>query len=457
MQRQTQHVGNMASWIPQSQCPSVTPALRRRTAYLAGLKAQVDEVIRDYLAQRPAAEDVTLAVLAQLAEPIRRLRGKVSASRLNQDVGLFVAQCLVDLYGADRVQTLRGPDGRAPSQRRNPRDDVDWVTSFTPHRVAPEARLCADRILLDTCVARKVLHGDADAIDLDALGRAKGAHPISLADGAFAELTRQIVERRLPLRDVVRRAEHLDALLDPQMPVAPGGIELAVLAGLRPLAGLDLDEMRGYYRETWRYLRTRRSMADLSKPGFYDLPSGKRFRIGPLDPAHIESVFEDASARWATWVERAGSQLRGLHRDGHVLDDEDLRQLVRLFLGKDMDEAALDRIDLAVRVIARRVREAAKRDHAYRPQGSNDALDFDLLLGVALPAWICTQDGRLVRLARETGSADAGRVMAPSELVDRLTAEQELELDAGEQRAAWEGWVARGPQGPIDAGAEGWP
>jgi hypothetical protein len=182
-------------------------------------------------------------VLAELAEPIRRLRAKVSPSRLNQDVGLFVAQCLVDLYGADRVQTLRGPDGRAPSPRRNRRADVDWITSFTPHRVAPEAGLRADRILLDTVIARKVLHGDADAIDIDALGRAKGAHPISLAEGAFAELTRQIVEGRIPLRDVVRRAARLDAVLDPHMPVAPGGIDLATLAGLRPLPGVDLDEM----------------------------------------------------------------------------------------------------------------------------------------------------------------------------------------------------------------------
>jgi hypothetical protein len=447
----------VASWIPQSQCSSVTPTLRRRTAYLARLTSQVHNVIRAHLARHPDAEDITLVVLAELAEPIRRFHAKVSPSRLNQDVGLFVAQCLVDLYGADRVQTLRGPDGRTPSPRRNSRDDVDWVTSFTPHRVAPEAGLCADRILLDTVVARKVLHGDPDAIDLDALSRAKGAHPISLADGAFAELTRQIVEGRVPLRDVVRRAERLDAVLDAQLPVAPGGVELAALAGLRPLPGVDLDEMRAYYRETWRYLRTRRSVGDLSKPGFYDLPSGKRFRIGPLDPTHTKPLFEDASERWATWVERAGAQFRGLNRDGHELDDEELRQLVRLFLGTDMDEAALDKIDLAVRVLARRAREAAKERHPHRPQGPNDALDLDLLFGVALPGWVCSQDGRLVRLARETGSADGERVMAPPELLERLTAEQEPTLDADEQRAAWEGWVARGPQGPIDEGAERWP
>jgi hypothetical protein len=192
------YVSNVTRWVPQSQCPSVTPTLRRRTAYLAALTKQVHNVIRDHLAQRPQAEDVTLVVLAKLAEPFRRMRTKVSPSRLNQDVGLFVAQCLVDVYGADRVQTLRGVDGRTAAPRRNARDDVAEVTSFTPHRVTPTAGHCDDRILLDTVVARKVLHGDIDAIDLGALGRAKGAHPVSLADGAFAELTRQIVEGRIP-------------------------------------------------------------------------------------------------------------------------------------------------------------------------------------------------------------------------------------------------------------------
>jgi hypothetical protein len=434
----------------------VTPTLRRRTAYLARLTPQVHNVIREHLAARPDAEDVTLAVLSRIGESLRRLRVKVNPGRLNQDVGLFVAQCLVDLYGADKVETLRGPDGRTSASRRNPLSELTDVTSFTPHRVRRSAMI-GDRILLDTVVARKVLQGDADAIDLEAVARLKGAHPISLADGAFAELSRQVVEARLPLRDLARRVDRLDAILDADLPVAPGGVELAALAGLRPLPGIDLDEMRVYYRETWRYLRTRRSAKDLGQPGFYELASGKRCQIGPLDGKHVTSVFADATSRWATWVERAGAEIRRLRVDGPALDDEDLRSFVRLFLAAEMSDAALDRIDLAVRVLARRAREAAAADHPYRPTGPNDALDFDLLFGLALPAWVCTQDARLVRLARDTGSADATRVMSPPDLLDRLAADQEPLLDAEEQRAAWNAWAERGPQGPIEDEAEGWP
>jgi len=446
----------MSRWIPQSQCSSVTPTLRRRTAYLSRLTEQVHNVIRDHLAERPAAEDVTLAVLARLDDSIRKLRAKVSPSRLNQDVGLFVAQCLVDLYGADKVETLRGADGRTSASRRNPRTDLTSATSFTPHRVRPSVTL-RERILLDTVVARKILHGDPDAIDVDAFARLRDAHPVSLADGAFAELTRQVVEGRVPLQDLRRRVDRLDAILDRDLPVAPGGVELATLAGLRSLPGVDLDEMRAYYRETWRYLRTRRSAGDLAKPAFYELPSGKRYKIGPLDAEHITSAFEDASDRWAAWVERAGAELLRLQMDGHALDDEDLRALVRLFLAAEMSEAALDKIDLAVRVIARRTREASRKHQAYRPAGPNDALDLDLLFGLALPAWVCTQDERLIRLARETGSADAKQVMSPAELLERLASDHEPALHADEQRAAWDAWVERGPQGPIDDGAEGWP
>lgn len=411
----------MAKWISQRACPSITPVTRRRTTYLAPLVERARGIIQDYLKHNPDAEDVTLAVLEGLQEPLKELATTRDKARLNQDVGLLVAQTLVDLYGPDRVSTLRAEDGRTVSTRRNTRPGLPHVERFTPHRLQRARRRQVDRILLDTIVVNNILHEHPSALDVRMLKEGIGEHPISLADSSFAEIARGLATRKLPVELWARRIAVLDDLLDPELPVLPGGAELAALLGLRSARGLDFEGTRAYYRGVWAYLRSRRTPADLERPGSYVDAAGRRYEV-KLDAAHIESTFEDAGLKWANWVQEAGAQLAKLLHGGDHLAEEDLRELIRVFLGMDMKSAALDRIDLAIRVIAARTREAAV--NGYHPTKPNDAMDFDLLLALPLPAVVCTQDTRLIRLAAQTGAEDAWRVMDPPALLDWLSREQ---------------------------------
>src|SRR5262249_48236995 len=159
----------MSEWVPQNECSSVTAASRSRTSYLRPIISLVVEAIENYLRNNPNGEDVTLAVL----QAVGRQRLKVFAKdrtfdRVKQDVGLLVAQTLVDLFGAIRVQTLRREDRKGTSARRNTWTQLPWVNSYAPHRVHPAASH-SERILLDTSVVRKIVHGDPDALDVRAL------------------------------------------------------------------------------------------------------------------------------------------------------------------------------------------------------------------------------------------------------------------------------------------------
>ncbi|HSN98055.1 MAG TPA: hypothetical protein VLS89_07140, partial [Candidatus Nanopelagicales bacterium] len=402
-----------------------------------------------------------------LQDSIRSMAKQEGSKRLNQDIGLLVAQTLVDLYGADRVLTLRAEDGRTVSTRRNTRPDLPWVERYTPHRVLPPRGARRDRVVLDIVTVRKLVHGDRDAIDLDALAAHRDNHPISIADGALTELARGLGEGRLPMDRWAESARELNEVLDPDLPVCPGGFELAAIAGLRPFHGVDFEGTRTYYRETWRYLCSRRRPEDLREPGHYDGPDGKRYPLR-LYPLHIEPVFAYAGRRWEEWMRDAARELAALRKDSE-LEDEELRRLIRLHLRMNMSAEGLDKIDLAVRVVALRTAQVSRGGEDQAGEGK-EGVDVDLLFATALPAVICTQDEVLLDLARKTRSGDAWRVMDPPALLTWLgrddqpegpsqPAEEQAEpgLDPAEQQAAWEAWVEGGPQGPIDDGAAGWP
>jgi hypothetical protein len=413
----------VAKWVSQHLASSTTARSRSRVAYLGALRPEVVAIIRTYLEQRPDVDDITLEVLTQLGpERFQKITGSSDDKQLRRDLGLLVALTLVDEFGPERVLTLRGPDGIAVSTRRNTREGADWVGRYTPHRVLPDTRQ-RDRILLDTVTVRKVLYADPDALDLEKLALVRGERLVSISDGSLAELAAALLQGRLSVDIWAARIAQFDAVLDQVAPVYPGGVELATLAGLRAASPtFDPSSALGYYRATWAMLRAVRSKEDLERPGAYVDAGGRRFQLR-LDSKHAEEVLREAGSKWTDWVNAAGQQLRELRGAGDQLDAEELRELIRRFLMLDgMEAAALDKLDLAIRVIALRTLQAGEAHAAYKPSRSNDAIDFDLLFAVALPALVCTSDGRLVRLAQDTGSADANRVMLPTDLLTRLAA-----------------------------------
>ena len=410
----------MSEWVPQNECSSVTAASRSRTSYLRPIISLVVEAIEDYLRDSPDGEEVTLAVL----QAIGRTRLKPYAKdrtldRVKQDVGLLVAQTLVDLFGATRVQTLRRQDRKGTSARRNTWAGLRWVNSFAPHRVLP-ATSKVERILLDTSVVRKLVHADADGLDVGALNALKGSHPVSIADGALAELADQLLRGSMSPMDWAKQIAVLDAVLDPDFPVAPGGKELAAMWGAHPPVGLDPGEARAYHRAAWRYLCSVQQPADLTRREVFHAPSGRAYEIR-LDAPHVRAVLTEAGQRWAAWVSSVAAIIAKNDADGDPITEADLRQLTLSNLCLDMGVADALKLDLVIHVLAKRAMQATAAKTPYSPKGDhNDPLDLDLLFGIPLPAWVVTADLRLHRLVRSTKSSDAAAVMTSEELVTRL-------------------------------------
>lgn len=410
----------MSVWVSQNERASLTAAARGRTAYLAPLLPTVVATIERYYRDEPGGEDVTREVLRAVgAEQLRSVAAAVSFDRAKQDLGVLVALTLVDLFGASRVETLRRADRRASSARRAIGPGLDWVGSYAPHRISPASSPAA-RIFLDTCTVRKIVHGDADALDLGRLAGLKGGHAVSIADGAVPELAAQLLRGSVPLAAWTARIGALDAVLDAQFPVAPGGRELAALWGGHTLAGYDPGEARAYYRAAWAYLRDAKSKADLTRASTFHAPSGRAYGL-KLDQAHVERVLADAGTGWTRWVTRVAKLIAEERGNGRRIDERYLRELCIANLGMAMGITDVLKLELVAHVLAKRAIEAAKPNSPYRPKGRhNDALDLDMLFALPVPGWVCTADRRLHRLVRSTTCSARVDVMTAAELLERL-------------------------------------
>jgi hypothetical protein len=238
---------------------------------------------------------------------------------VKKDLGLLVAQALVEQFGSTRVQTYRAYDGGSAAKRVTGWPDLEsWVTTYAPHRVVTPA----ERIVLDTCILRE---GTLDPV---ALNRVAGDHPVSLADNAVIELVywmRDSKARRRAFPDWPKIANLWGEVLDADMPVAPGGHELAALAGLRDFEpGFSPEGMRAYSREVWTYLAGATSVADLDRPHEFVL-DGQRVTLDMRPPS---PTLRAAGDRWLSFAARIGTLLRDAEADKKKVTESDIKAVV---------------------------------------------------------------------------------------------------------------------------------
>lgn len=398
----------MPSFISQDQVSSLTDRTRTRTAYLNLLRPVVEQALEARFHQDPSATDYTLVALdaigrARLTQLARSTDRDLDA--IKQDLGLLVPQILIEQYGPTRVQTYRSDDGAAASQRATGWPKLEgWVNRYCPHRVITPR----ERIILDTVVVRE------DTLDLESFGRVVGDHPVSLADGAIIELVHWFRHpgKRPAFPGWHERAKRYSAILDPNMPIAPGGHELAALAGLRAFEpGFSPENLRSYSREVWKYLASVQVASDLDKPHVFHLNNQPmKFDVRPTSP-----VLKKTGDEWAALAQKIGELLRTA--DKNAVTEAELRQLFIRNLAADGEVRHVDRLDLVVAALARRAYEAAF--HGYSPKAgvSNPAVDFALLFSIPLPAVVCTSDQNLVNFVRQLKSPDSNKVMRPDELL----------------------------------------
>lgn len=202
----------MYKWISQRDRPSRNARTVERTKYLEFLRGELERTIRNYFERDPRGEQVTLACLAavgrQGARDIAR-HNRRTLDGVKQDIGLYVAILLGELFRLEGVETYRDENTlRNATRSRPPRwNELTWVSKYTPHRLAPAVLAArADRSQTPVRIVEK--EDDRDTL------RFWLAQPPEARINAMEFLRRQVYlvtgNKTLPhlVRSITFRGEH---------------------------------------------------------------------------------------------------------------------------------------------------------------------------------------------------------------------------------------------------------
>jgi len=259
-------------------------------------------------------------------------------------------------------------------------------------------------IIFDTDVVRHTLDGDAQhGIDLFELERLRGTRPVSISEIASLELLDDLMSNELHFKQWNTFARRLSPVLDPDFPIIPNGAALSAMLGV---GQVDFDIGR-QQRIAWKVLESARRHSDLR--------DGRRLhfegRMWTFRRSSVRRIHSEVESRWnglfARMAQAAGGAIRSRDR-------KSVESAIRGNLSLEI--AQVPELETVVRGMGIRFGEYGQ---GYRPK-LNDALDFEHLYMLGLPAIVCTSDRRARNFARSLKTPGSERVLSPSELLDRL-------------------------------------
>lgn len=121
-------------FVPQSQISSSKRQLLARTHPLIKEIPQIKDLLRAYHDEFPHGKDYTLRVFQRLGEDRVRKFGK-NFRQMKRNIGIFVPQMLVQIYGTSKVSTERRDNGNAWNRSNDDPATKSWVKTYTRHRV----------------------------------------------------------------------------------------------------------------------------------------------------------------------------------------------------------------------------------------------------------------------------------------------------------------------------------
>lgn len=287
----------------------------------------------------------------------------------------------------------------------------DLKRALSPTNHTP---LSSPWIVLDTNILRHTVHENATlGIDLARLGALRGHAPVSLSQTAYIELTNHLLNQKFTFERWQAIVPALDAVIDPEHPIVPMGIALRVMLGVATAPEADLKRGLRGLRAMWHVLKTAR------EPG--DLREGRAFRFEnetrSFRPSAIKAELDENERRWRAIFERVVEQLG---RPVVPADKPWLAESIRRGIGDD-DVLRIPEHETVVQVAVSWLMDHGRgyeKGVGYKPK-RNDAMDFDQLFALGLPAIICTSDTRFLNRVRPLRTPGSDRVISPAELLDR--------------------------------------
>ena len=271
------------------------------------------------------------------------------------------------------------------------------------------------RVLLDTSIVRGVVHGDANAKPLTLVDPAASGLSIALANNVVPEILLALYEGRVAWLDWAARIHLIDRLLDPTWPIFPNEAEMMILGELSPMR--PARKVDGpHTRAIWALLRDATKSEDLETGRPFLRSDGIEYQIKSSNLL-ADARAEEHRDAWRDMIGAVQAQIVG-HRPSQ---DHIVELLFKELFGGRSDERQLrQRHDGYIRSHSRFVQLALSTGSPYNPRSPNrrgDSFDLEMLQALAVPALICTVDGRLHTHIVASGSKQASQVLNPEEFL----------------------------------------
>jgi hypothetical protein len=280
------------------------------------------------------------------------------------------------------------------------------------------------RCVLDANVVRVLGHPEDPRHRTVAAGLRRlrdSAFSLHLADGAIVELLPQIRAGAFKWPEWVRARNSLRSLLDVREPIMLGGWEALAEAGIFYLGEpVPPPTLRQETRAGWKIFMKARTAAEMARPR--PVRVGGRWEILGARPQAASGVVQDEKDSWGDGLDRVLET--AVDQNISKIGGDDFEKVVDA-VGKGYDARASFseapppsvRFDAMIRVYVHFCRlRLGSRPYNPKKRG-NDAMDYDLLRYLALPALLCTCDERtLIAAVEQSGTWQRRWVMAPSDL-----------------------------------------
>lgn len=285
-------------------------------------------------------------------------------------------------------------------------------------------------VILDTCFIRNIIHEkkicflfynkESYIKILNELIKLKDKADFRIGETAFAELIRQLLEKRIKFKEWEKRIKLFDDLLDNNLPIQYFGVDLSVDMQIKKNQIHSKGFSIAYWKSVWSNVRISKYKDDLKKEIKYEDNVGNIYRTKIYEDI-VKRVFEEELSNWICYFRNIKSEIEeyNVKNNQRISKQNEIIKLIEDDLINDGYD--LNKVKDFNHVISKYVELYLKNQ--YRPESAKrdgDVFDFSFLHILSKPAIICTTDKKFQRFVRESKAPNSDNIMLPIELLKYL-------------------------------------
>lgn len=322
------------------------------------------------------------------------------------------------------------------------RSDTMSNKEIKPHSIDLDTFMNKRIVILDTCTCRALISPE-ESPWLDTFGEMKhDGVEFCISDVAGVELLNQFNNGGILPRDWEMMIDKLNTFVSDYLPIFPGEHQLFQMASIAdieyPTEKLNFSWELAYSQAGFDLLKRCKTRNDLKRMGFILKNPNELFQKYVIQVDKIDHILREQRLHWIQYATKNSDELQKKYKNPSVRNSnsgnlnakklasrlqeeitnvlfEEMRNEIKKHIMCEPDITI--RAELLLKYLATIVARSAKTKEPYNPTSSkrkNDGIDFLFLLGLVLPARICSKDS--LKIIKGLDSFQSNWIQTPDEI-----------------------------------------